>query len=293
MGDKAPLDPCGGTFRGLPPDVHSAAQAAEARGDSAERRMRLEFLLRSEILPRLTDYHPSWPTQSGGTPAPSEADIERFAALVIQPDEESASEFLNRMLARGYDFETLVERLAAPTARRLGELWEQDQCDFLDVTFGVGRLQEILAMLSGAPPVVWSDRPRRALLIALPGDSHRFGLDIVGSLLTAAGWRVTMQRAAPPEENEKTVSGEWMHIVGVTMGNLRLTDRVSQTVRALRRASLNPDVSVIVGGFPFNRDPDLVSRVGADGSAPDGPTAVVLAKRLLLRQLTDGAFAPD
>ena len=30
----------------------------------------------------------------------------------------------------------------------------------------------------------------------------------------------------------------------------------------------------------------------ADGTAPDGPTAVVLAKRLLLRQITDAAFAP-
>ena len=292
MGDKAPLDPCRAPYRGMPPDVSAAAEVA-ASGDGAERRMRLEFLLRSEILPRLANLHPSWPTRTGGTPAPSEADIEQFAALVIHPDAEGANAFLHRMMARGYDFETLIERLAAPTARRLGELWEEDQCDFLDVTFGVSRLQELLAMLSGAPPVAWSERPRRALMIALPGDSHWFGLDIVGALLTAAGWRVTMHRSLSMEENEAAVADEWFHIVGLTMGHVRLTDRVSQTIRSVRRASINQDISVIVGGYPFNREPDLVARVGADGTAPDGPTAVVLAKRLLLRQLTDGAFAPD
>ena len=292
MNDQAPQGQSQTAFRGMPPSVSAAREVAEASGDGAERRQRLELLLRNEILPRLSNLHPSWPTESGQTPAPTPADVEQFAALVISPEEEGASAFLRRMMERGYDFETLVERLAAPTARRLGELWEEDRCDFLDVTFGIGRLQELLAFLSGAPPVAWRERPRRAVLIALAGDSHWFGLDIVGALLTAAGWRVTMQRALPIEENERAVAEEWTHIVGVTMGSPHLVDRVAQTVRAVRRASANPELSVIVGGTPFNRESDLVARVGADGTAPDGPTAVVLAKRLLLRQIADGAWAP-
>ena len=82
------------------------------------------------------------------------------------------------------------------------------------------------------------------------------------------------------------------HVVGVTMGALDHLDDVALTIHSLRRASQNPELAVIVGGAPFNREPDLVARVGADGTAPDGPTAVVLAKRLLLRQIADAPWAP-
>jgi methanogenic corrinoid protein MtbC1 len=251
-------------------------------------------LLRNEILPRLTNLHPSWPARAGMSPAAPDAnDIETFAALIISPDEQGASAFLRRMQARGYDFETLVERLAAPTARRLGELWEQDLCDFLDVTFGVNRLQEILVMLSGAAEVSFRERPRRALLMSLPGDIHCFGLDVVGALLTAAGWEVSVQRGLPERKIERAVAEEWTHVVGVTMSGADSVDDVARIIRSVRRASQNPEIAVMVGGSPFNREPDLVARVGADGTSPDGPTAVVLAKRLLLRQSGDAPRASD
>ena len=81
----------------------------EAKGDSRQRRVRLETLLRSEILPRLTNLHPSWLMQAGTkAAAPEVSDIETFAALIISPDEKGVIHFLRRMQARGYDFETLV-----------------------------------------------------------------------------------------------------------------------------------------------------------------------------------------
>jgi methanogenic corrinoid protein MtbC1 len=291
MNEKSAPSQLQGSFPGFPPPA--PVRDGDLHGDGRQRRLRLETLLRSEILPRLTDLHPCWPARAGMTQAAPDADdIETFAELIISPDEQGASAFLRRMQARGYDFETLVERLVGPTARRLGELWEQDRCDFLDVTFGVSRLQEILAMLSGAPAISFRERPRRALLVSLPGDRHGFGLDIVGALLSAASWDVSIQRGLADFELEHAVADEWLHVVGVTMSGADYVDDVARTIRAVRRASLNPEIAVIVGGAPFNREPDLVARVGADGTAPDGPTAVVLAKRLLLRQFVDAPWAP-
>ena len=37
----------------------------------------------------------------------------------------------------------------------------------------------------------------------------------------------------------------------------------------------------MIGGSAVTRQPDLVLRVGADGTAANGPAAVVLAKKLL------------
>jgi hypothetical protein len=41
---------------------------------------------------------------------------------------------------------------------------------------------------------------------------------------------------------------------------------------------------MIVGGVNFNSDRDLAVRIGADGTAPDGPAALRLAKQLWLKQ---------
>ena len=41
----------------------------------------------------------------------------------------------------------------------------------------------------------------------------------------------------------------------------------------------------MIGGSAVSRDPDLVNKVGADGTAANGPAAVVLAKKLLAAAL--------
>ncbi len=58
----------------------------------------------------------------------------------------------------------------------LGYLWEEDHCSIIDVTLGVGRLQQVLRELSpefqqyrGLP-----DMRRRALLLPVPGEQHTF-----------------------------------------------------------------------------------------------------------------------
>ncbi len=131
------------------------------------------------------------------------------------------------------------------------------------------------------------------LLISLPSDRHAFGLDVVGAMLSAAGWEVTLHRGLRDYDNEQVVADDWVHVVGVTMGALDHIDDVAHAIHGLRRASQNPELAVMVGGAPFNREPDLVARVGADGTAPDGATAVVLAKRLMLRQYAKAPWAPS
>ena len=50
---------------------------------------------------------------------------------------------------------------------------------------------------------------------------------------------------------------------------------------ALRRASRNPDLVILVGGRVFSERPELAQDVGADGTAADGELAVALAVTIL------------
>jgi hypothetical protein len=62
--------------------------------------------------------------------------------------------------------------LLAPSARRLGQHWEDDDCDFVDVTMGLWRLQEVMREVT----MRFRRRARaarpRAALFAPPGGAR-------------------------------------------------------------------------------------------------------------------------
>ena len=84
------------------------------------------------------------------------------------------------------DAEYMLDALA-PAARKLGVLWEEDACDFFDVTQGVSRLQTMLAPHG-------ENAARRSnlsmLLLTAPGETHAFGADMAAELFRREGWRV-------------------------------------------------------------------------------------------------------
>jgi methanogenic corrinoid protein MtbC1 len=59
------------------------------------------------------------------------------------------------------------------------------------------------------------------------------------------------------------------------------TRRVGDVIRAIRADELTRDVKVLVGGYPFNRAPDLWRQVGADACAPNAEEAIAIATRLV------------
>src|SRR5205085_3710794 len=56
---------------------------------------------------------------------------------------------------------------------------------------------------------------------------------------------------------------------------------VEQLIALVRASEAGQGVKVMVGGYPFNVDPELWRRVGADGHAPDAGEALDVAARLL------------
>ena len=102
----------------------------------------------------------------GETALYGQAEIEEFGRLAMKPDSAQANAYFLKMRERGHSIDSLFVDFLAPTARHLGELWEQDRVDFIDVTLGVARLHELLEMFGLAEEIVGDDLRHRAILIA-------------------------------------------------------------------------------------------------------------------------------
>ncbi|MEJ1937739.1 cobalamin B12-binding domain-containing protein, partial [Nostoc sp. NIES-2111] len=119
---------------------------------------------------------------------------------------------------------------------------------------------------------------RQILLATAPGEQHTFGLSMVESFFRASGWDVTSD---PDLDPAKLVGLRRYGIIGFSLSSETRLEALSACIRAVRRASRNPGIGVMVGGHLFIERPELVAIVGADLTATDGLTAVLLAQSLL------------
>ena len=153
-------------------------------------RQRLDLLtqaIEQEIVPRLVLARSAAPDRPlappPGTVPVRPEEVEELARLAIGRDPAAAAGMVAAVLARGTAMETLYLDLLAPAARRLGEWWSEDLCDFSQVTLGLWCLHELLRETGNnlPDPLVRRENDRRILLVPVPGEQHTFGLAMVAS----------------------------------------------------------------------------------------------------------------
>lgn len=246
----------------------------------------LTTLIESEIIPRLVVAHStdSKPIEApGGHDRIELGEVDALAPLALQVEADRLLLHIEAILARGVSVDTVMVDLLAPTARLLGEYWEADQCDFIDVTMGLWRLQEVVHEIACRAP---ADGPlnvggHRALFASMPGDQHSFGTVVIDELFRRDGW--TTERISDAETRDllKRVADDWFDMIGLTISCDCHIASLPSVIAALRNVSRNSRVCVMVGGRVFSADPDLAVRCGADGTARDAKLALSVAEALV------------
>ncbi|MFZ5558094.1 MAG: cobalamin B12-binding domain-containing protein [Pseudomonadota bacterium] len=257
---------------------------------------RLTHAIEVEIIPRLILARRALPQPQGladaalGRNAPSAGDITEFTRLVLAHDVGVATAYVEALRGRGVALEAVFLDLLAPAARQLGDLWNDDLCDFTEVTVGVWRLHQVVREFStGARPDARAgEQGRRALLVALPGEQHTFGLVLLAEFFRRASWDVWSGPVASSGEMLGLVGAEWFGVVGLSISCSGQLQGLAAEIHAIRRASRNRAVGVMVGGSVFIDHPELVALVGADATAVDGRQATAQADSLLALMASHG-----
>lgn len=253
----------------------------------SERLERLERTIQNELVPRLMTSHRVGPVSpnmaAAAARALSDADVTAFVAAVRSHDDSRGAQFIREILAEGATVEAVYLDLLAPSARRLGEMWDADECDFVEVTVALGRMQRLLRDLSQvflaesghAEPV------GNVLLTCVPGEQHTLGIIMVGEFLIRDGWRVLVGAPWTDGDLLSMVGTEWYDVIGFSVGTEHRLSVLRRDIRRLKTASRNPNVQVMVGGQLFADDPALAEQVGANAIATDARQAPAVARSLL------------
>ena len=246
----------------------------------------LAGVVQDQVVPRLIDAHrltvnePDLTEDLLGAPEPGVVD--RLAELAVN-DGDAAKEFVQTLHDEGLSIEAIYLNVLAPTARLLGKMWEADRRHFADVTVGVGRLQQMLHDFEAAfqsEAKQWQPA-QRVLLVPAPCEQHTFGLFMIGEFMRRAGWDAWTGPLPPAGEFRKLVRQGDFSVVGFSASSDCHLDELAKAIANVRRIAADRSLCVMVGGSAFERCPERVETVGADGTAADARAAIQLAHRLL------------
>jgi MerR family transcriptional regulator, light-induced transcriptional regulator len=213
----------------------------------------------------------------------NKADVEDFAQLSLTADAHELLDFVDHCLESGSSVEMIYVELLAPAARRLGEYWDADNEDFVGVTMGLWRIQEILRELTlRIPPKSGAGHGQRsALFSAMPGEQHSFGTLMISECFQRAGWET--DALIEPTRSELTAKFAKQHydLIGLTISCDCSTGALGSLISTIKAVSVNPQIRIMIGGRVVNEQPMLVVECGADATATDACAAVELADRLV------------
>ncbi|MGA9968279.1 MAG: corrinoid protein [Terriglobales bacterium] len=208
-----------------------------------------------------------------------------FSAMrqsIIDGAPDTASGLAWQALAAGIAALEAINEGFVPGMHVVGEQFGKGKMFLPDMMASAEAMRAAMAVFDPELKRLGTERPMAGVVVlgTTKGDIHEIGKILVGTLLTAHGFRVHDLGADVAGEQFAARAQELgADIVGVS-ALLTTTMRNQRGVlEALEKAGLRSHVKVMVGGAPVTRR--WAEEIGADGYAKDAMSAVALARSLM------------
>jgi 5-methyltetrahydrofolate--homocysteine methyltransferase len=207
--------------------------------------------------------------------------FDKLAEAVIKGEKDSAEALAKEALEKGLDPLQCITEGLTKGIQKAGELFASGEFFLPELIFSAGAMKTAMDILE--PVLVGDQAPKVVGTIVLgtvEGDLHEIGKNLVGTMLTANGFKVIdIGVDKPASEFIDAVKDSGANLVGASA--LLTTSMLKQKdlIGALKDAGLREQVMVMVGGAPVTES--YAKQIGADGYAADAISAVDLAARLV------------
>lgn len=210
---------------------------------------------------------------------------EIFAKLtnsLVDGDPDATFEATKEALAAGIEPMAIIKDGLIPGMNIVGEKFSSGEYFLPDLIIAADGMQKAMTLLE--PELLKRQQAIESagtvLLGTVKGDIHEIGKSLVGTMLSANGFKVhDLGVDVPTETFVAKVQEMKPDIIGLSA--LLTTTMVMQreVIKALAEAGIRDKVKVMVGGAPVTRS--WAEEIGADGYAEDAMAAVQIARQLV------------
>lgn len=210
---------------------------------------------------------------------------ELFAKLtnsLVDGDPDATFEATKEALAAGIEPMAIIKEGLIPGMNIVGEKFSSGEYFLPDLIIAADGMQKAMTLLE--PELLKRQQVIESagsvLLGTVKGDIHEIGKSLVGTMLSANGFKVhDLGVDVPTETFVAKIQEIKPDILGLSA--LLTTTMVMQreVIKALVEAGIRDKVKVMVGGAPVTRG--WAEEIGADGYAEDAMGAVQIARQLV------------
>lgn len=208
--------------------------------------------------------------------------FESMTLSILDGDAEVAAELAVRCLEAGIDPLEAIDEGYLPGMTEVGDAFGAGLAFLPELVMAGGAMKAAIAVLE--PEMIERGTTREQLgtvvLATVRGDVHDIGKSLVGTILSAHGFRVVdLGVNVAPAVIVEAVRDVDADVVGLSSLLTTTMPAQGETIQALEAAGLRSQVKVMVGGAPVT--PAWAEQVGADAYGEDAVDAVATARRLL------------
>lgn len=213
--------------------------------------------------------------------APLAEEARTYLGLLLDRKREEAADLIERLLEKDMPARDIYEHIFQKCLYEIGRLWETNQITVADEHYFTAATQLIISRFY-SEIFATEKTGRRLLACSVGGELHEIGVRMVADFFEMEGWDTSYLGAnMPSSELIGTLKEHDYDLLAISVTMLPFLDRAGELIQKIRSDSEVSGTRIMVGGYPFQMEPDLWKRLGADGSAPSAREAVEKAPELL------------
>lgn len=216
-------------------------------------------------------------------PAATETDsLQRdYLEALLQGRRQHAARLVLEAVESGLSIRSVYLQVFQPAQHEIGRLWQTNRISVAQEHYCTAATQLIMSQLY---PYIFATERNGLTLVAtcVAGDLHELGIRMVSDLFELEGWDTFYLGAnAPTRDVLQTLLERRADCLAVSATMTFHVSAVRELVSAVRAHQQLRGLKILVGGYPFNLDPELWQKVGADGHARDAGDVAALGMRLV------------
>jgi len=232
-------------------------------------------------LPTLPSQLPTFINEEKTPEKPLAHLAKQYLELLLRSERHLASRLILDAVQAGHRVKDIYLDVFQQTQYEIGRLWQMNKVTVAQEHYCTAATQLIMSQLY---PYIFATERKDSALVAtcVGGELHEIGVRMVTDFFEMEGWDTYYLGANVPASTIlETIEERKADILAISATMTFHIRRVEQLIQAIRSHENFKSTRIMVGGYPFNLEPNLWQQVGADAYANNAQQAISNAEKLV------------
>jgi methanogenic corrinoid protein MtbC1 len=206
----------------------------------------------------------------------------QYLEMLLRGERHLASRLILAAVEEGTAVKDIYLHVFQQTQYEIGRRWQMNQVTVAQEHYCTAATQLIMSQLY---PYIFATTRKNYALIAtcIGGELHEIGVRMVTDFFEMAGWDTYYLGANVPASTiVETIEQRKADILAISATMTFHVHQVEKLIQTIRSHENFQVTKIMVGGYPFNLEPELWKQVGADAYANNAQEAIDTAEKLLI-----------